>query len=80
MILKKLLSKKRTVLYKNKTDHLCNPLQNATSINHSKKLFKFYKKNTLEFHSLIFCIFEALFKLFPLFFFENSPLLTSKEL
>jgi len=70
MILKKLLSKKRSVLYKNKTDLLCNPLQNATSINHSKKLFKFYKKNTLEFHSLIFGIFEALLSYFHFSFLK----------
>ena len=37
------------------------------------------KKNTLEFHSLIFDIFEILFNLFLLFFFDNSPLLTAKK-
>ena len=43
-----------------------------------RSCLNFIKKNTLEFHSLIFGIFEILFNLFLLFFFDNSPLLTAK--
>ncbi len=43
-----------------------------------RSCLNFIEKNTLEFHSLIFGIFEILFNLFLLFFFDNSPLLTAK--
>ena len=39
--------------------------------------FIFFKK--LEFHSLIFGIFEILFNLFLFSFFDNSPLFSAKE-
>ena len=36
-------------------------------------------KKKLEFHSLIFGIFEILFNLFLFSFFDNSPLFSAKE-
>ena len=48
-------------------------------VGYIRSCLNFIEKNTLEFHSLIFGIFEILFNLFLLFFFDNSPLLTAKK-
>jgi len=44
-----------------------------------RSCLNFITELILSFTLFFFGIFEALFNLFLLFFFDNSPLLTSKE-